>query len=185
MSEERINPFVPLDENGEPIGIEEPKKEDDVERINPFIVPEAGDQKPPELKKYLLLLTCQYPGEEEATQKWMFVEGRIEARFTLIGLIKEEVLDVHNSYIAIEGSKLSDDLPTVYTLFTDPRSSWSNSAAFGDNFNIEDYEYIVSEEEATGLSEFEMEELRRVNAAARNIPFTMVYPNTNTDGEDV
>lgn len=139
MSEERLNPFVPLGEDGKPIE-EEPKKEEvEVKRLTPFIPVTSDKDKPPEQKMYLLLLNINYPDEEDTVQKWKFVSGRLEARMIIVDLIKEGVLDVHNSYIAVEGPPFSDDLPTVYTLFTDPRSSWSNSELFGDDFRIEDY----------------------------------------------
>lgn len=193
MNEERLNPFIPgeADENDmfHPETNKEANNKEPVERLVPFI---ADGTKTPDQKIYLLLLTfLETEDNEKNDQSWMFVYGRLEARYKIMQYIKDGILDVFKSYIAVEDSPLTDDLPTVYSLFTDPRSSWSRSADFGDDFNIDDYEYIldiapVEDNEKVEAEQVNNYELGVINTAI-NSGSDLIHHDEETlpDGEDV
>lgn len=111
--------------------------------VDPFVV----NKKAPDQKMYLLLLTRLYDGEEEEEQSWHFILGRTFARQFIIDNI--ETIDPYKSKVLVEGNKTGidpDKLPSVWDLFTDPRSSWNDPSIFPDNFNIQ--EYVKFDEES-------------------------------------
>lgn len=115
--------------------------------INPFVIDGA---KNPEQKEYLLLLRLQYTGEEDSFE-WLTILGRTHARKYVIDHIEE--IDPHRSYVLAEGTPFeSAKMPSVYELFTDPRSSWSNPDLFPDKFDIEAYVDSIPDDKE---SEFE------------------------------
>lgn len=152
QKEELINPFV-FDPPTEPEPVQTTEKVVEVEAVvqpdnqEPIINPFVTDKKHPDQKDYLLLLTRVYEGEEDTSQSWHIIPGRFRAREFLIEKIKEGTIDVYKSYVAVEGVTLKlmsfeggkVTLPTVYEIFTDPRSSWTREELFKDNFNIDDY----------------------------------------------
>lgn len=142
--------------------------------VDPFVVNKKG----PDQKYYLLLLTRIYDGEEETEQSWHFILGRTFARQFVIDNI--DTIDPYQSKVLVEGDKNGldpDKLPTIWQLFTDPRSSWNDPSIFPDNFNIE--EHVMFDQE----SDFgrELTEQEPSQTSVENINNLM----SSTDGIDV
>ena len=107
--------------------------------VDPFIVVRNDDEKriDPEEKQYLLLLVWYEDEEDEPQNIYDIFRGRTAARDFIIANISK--IDPHESRVIVDGTKnLSlDSVPTVYQLFTDPRSSWNDPNIFPDGFNID------------------------------------------------
>lgn len=120
--------------------------------VDPFVIlntDESAENKDPDKKMYLLLLSG-YDEEGEYFEMWDFIEGRTAARQYCIDNIHR--IDPKESYVLVEQDKICLSkvlIPTVYQLFTDPRSSWANQELFPDGFNIdeeiESYDNITNE----------------------------------------
>ncbi len=118
--------------------------------VDPFVITSGSDnrQTDPEQKNYLLLAKFyphpedpyQYPEDDERYYdlQWVFFKGRSAIRNFIIANIAD--FDPKKSYVLVEGSSIKLDptqIPTVYQLFTDPRSSWNDPNLFPDGFNID------------------------------------------------
>lgn len=112
-------------------------KPDENGLINPFVINDGEKKTNPDQKTYLLLLVKIYPGEDDV-KDWVKILGRSIARQYVIDHIDE--IDVYNSLVLVEGTEfLPDKIPSIYTLFTDPRSSWCNPEIYPDQFNIDEH----------------------------------------------
>ena len=110
-----------------------------IDKATGLPMPFVEGVKSPDQKMYLLLLVRQYPGIEDTEKQWIFILGRSQARQWIIENI--DTIDAHASRVLVEGIPLSEEenLPTIYTLFTDPRSSWTDEQIYNDGFNIDEH----------------------------------------------
>ncbi len=148
--------------------------ENEKKLVDPFVVNKKG----PDQKIYLLLLTRIYDGEEDEEQSWHFIVGRTFARQFIIDNI--ETIDPYKSKVLVEGDKNGldpDKLPSVWDLFTDPRSSWNDSSIFPDNFNIQDH--VMFDDTSNFARELEHQEPSQTSV--ENVDKLM----SSTDGIDV
>lgn len=115
--------------------------------VDPFVITSGGNHKQqnPEQKYYLLLINW-YPDQDsednEFIQEWAFFKGRSSIREFIIKNIKD--FDPKISFVLVNGSSLElnpEKIPSVYQLFTDPRSSWNDPNIFPDGFNIDQEMY--------------------------------------------
>lgn len=126
-------------------------------KINPLVFNDVqkNNQNNPEEQMYLLLLVGNSEEDGEYREEWTFVMGRTAARQYIIDNI--ESIEPKRSYVLVGGSSLSlnpSQIPTVYQLFTDPRSSWSNPELFPDGFDInQEFDDYGEDEDPTAVKE--------------------------------
>lgn len=81
----------------------------DIKIVEPYIIKDDGNKKPPSERKYLFIYYAEYDGEED--KSWELITGRSEAfKFAKRML---PVVDVESSRVIVDGLEDLDNALTI------------------------------------------------------------------------